>query len=213
MKNLKVLSLSENLIESKNPNLIYYLKKSKVELISISKNRLVSCSFLSKVSDIKAIDLSENLISRLGDGEDMSNSIEYLDLKHNKISAIAQKYKFSNKLEYLNLSNNQLKEFNSPAECVDLTDLDISDNRLKHFPGQILELDKLATLNLSGNAISQVDSELIRQLVTIKGFSVLDISNNSISTIELILVKENDRYDFHLDISGNPLGHIYVNSQ
>ncbi|KAG1324512.1 hypothetical protein G6F62_009058 [Rhizopus arrhizus] len=79
------------------------------------------------------------------------------------------------------LNNNQLKyELQSLNYCfLNITELDLSRNRLTSLPSQIIHLKNLKILNLVSNQINIIPTELYK----LQSLQVLNLSQNKIKTI------------------------------
>ena len=83
-------------------------------------------------------------------------------------------------LETLNLSDNGIRFFPTVIfQLVTLTDLDISNNKLKHIPYEMVNLRNLMTLRLSNCRIRDFP-DFVFQL---KNLKILDLNFNYISRI------------------------------
>ena len=102
-------------------------------------------------------------------------SITKLNISNNKLTS----FNFDNffdSLTELNISNNSLSLFSFSSSK--LITLDLSHNKLDHFPESISSMTNLITLNLSYNSLSTVSDINIKQLNKIKN---LNLSNNNIN--------------------------------
>ncbi|AOA62270.1 Hypothetical protein PP7435_CHR2-0444 [Komagataella phaffii CBS 7435] len=87
------------------------------------------------------------------------------------------------KLKHLSLAENKIPyiEDHSFSRLVNLTSLDLSSNRLKEVPKEVLSLQGLKSLNLSYNQISCTQTFTVRKL---KHLTLLNLRNNVISSLE-----------------------------
>ena len=101
--------------------------------------------------------------------------ITKLNISNNKLTS----FNFDNffySLTELNISNNSLSLFSFASNK--LIVLDLSHNKIEHFPESISLMTNLITLNLSYNTLSTVSDINIKQLTKIKN---LNLSNNNIN--------------------------------
>lgn len=157
-KELKKLSLDENLLTEKNlnpikhfsnliilsitQNLLKEIPSEILELNSLQQLYLVNNEIIEipenidRLRNLKRLNISKNKIKKIPDTLINIKSLEYLLLSHNNISKIPYNLKILEKLKFLNLSNNALiksPETLPPAiEC-----LNLSRNKLNDFPNQI----------------------------------------------------------------------------
>jgi Leucine-rich repeat (LRR) protein len=82
----------------------------------------------------------------------MSNLIE-LDLSHNAFKGAVPSRVFPNSLKTLDLSYNLLDDLTGLLSCPNLTNIDVSNNRLKKIPTLP---SKLQALDISHNKLSTV---------------------------------------------------------
>lgn len=99
--------------------------------------------------NIKSLDLSQNQIKVI-ENEEISKfkALENLDLSDNSLDMISIQ---SSSLKTLKLSQNDIKSISKfTFECQQLTDLDMSHNKIRNIPEGILP-DKLETLSVANN--------------------------------------------------------------
>ncbi|XP_044258886.1 vasorin [Tribolium madens] len=173
-------NLQELVIENSDLGDLSNVSVDDLELQSmrLSQNRIVSLPELN-VTNLKHLDLSENLIETLGvefrtlrsleilnlsanfltviDSDSFSGleSLKCLDLSRNNLTRLDDAlFEPLQALQYLNLSSNQLKILNERCfiSLVKLQQLDVSFNRLIRVELGSLQLPSLARLLLAGNS-------------------------------------------------------------
>jgi len=126
----------------------------KIDEIEIIDNEVISLNFhnrgirkipreLKKLKKLKKLELMTNLISEISTSSSIFNLNEliYLSLLGNNLNKITID-KGLKKLEELDLSGNDLEQVNI-SNLDNLKKLDISNNKLRKFPGNIKNLNKL----------------------------------------------------------------------
>jgi Leucine-rich repeat (LRR) protein len=124
-----------------------------LEILSLSDNDFIDCTFL----------------------ENLSNLI-YLDLSHNEIENISF-LKKSIKLKFLDLSYNKITDVTPIAELKELVSLNLANNFINNI-SSLKKLNYLRDLNLSVNFIKNIDA-----LNKLKNFNYLNLASNEISDI------------------------------
>ncbi|KAL5284860.1 Tl.2 family protein [Megaselia abdita] len=175
-------------------------------------------------TNIKTLDISENLIKYLGLGSFWPSSLLVLNLSGNKVESITKNHlkNLSNlksldisynairllsrnafasntKIQTINLKNNQIDEIRAFRNLETLVDLDFSNNDVETLQGDLFSnCRSLKTLNLKNNTIRIIFSAFNPELIS------LDLSLNKIQYLQ--------GFEFngltsltHLDISDNVL--------
>ncbi|XP_072035544.1 toll-like receptor 8 [Amphiura filiformis] len=111
-------------------------------------------------------------------------SINSLDLKENKLTAIPDDaFRSLKKLQLLDLSHNDISTLHKGAFTGQLQLLDLSNNEISTLHnGVFTGLDKLLTLRLSYNHVSQIQANVFSSLRKLKH---LDLSSNRISALHI----------------------------
>ncbi len=174
--NLEEIYLKSNPIEEYYPidAVIEKAKKTDVYVVYFSDENLnnaireelnVKSNYisLSKLKNIKRLDLSNKNISSIGGIETLSGIIE-LDLSFNKIKDIDNLKSLTN-LKVLRLNNNKITNISTLAYLKDLKLLDLSSNKIKEVES-LLFLPNLKYLYLKGNRIynNSIKNELKAKL-------------------------------------------------
>ncbi|GMT28621.1 hypothetical protein PFISCL1PPCAC_19918 [Pristionchus fissidentatus] len=157
--------------------------------IDLSSNGLFALPHAKAFPNCKQLDVSDNELVRLSSILPLSKTIVHLNASRNKICNVSNIVSFVH-LHHLNLSSNMItaksmgagwqktwKEI--PPFKAALTLLDLSHNRLKVIPS-LSTLDRLETLNLSGNDIS--DLSISSSLLPLS-LKFLNLSSNKIDLI------------------------------
>ncbi|XP_067904028.1 transforming growth factor beta activator LRRC32-like [Heterodontus francisci] len=162
LKKLQVLDLSENYWDS--DTVAVHLKSlPSLEKLNLSGNLLMKLTpdMFCGMLFLKYIFLEKNYISEITAGafECLANLVE-LNLAMNSLSCISD-FRLS-KLQVLNLSRNGIEFFrtNESEEVYQLQALDLSHNRLFHFPF-LPKVHQIKHLNLSSNLMISVTPDLL----------------------------------------------------
>ncbi|KAH9496798.1 Leucine-rich repeat-containing protein 40 [Bulinus truncatus] len=151
---------------------------------------------------VRVVNLSKNLFTDLPVSLDaLSSSLVELNLGANKMSQLSPKIGGFTKLQMLDLRNNQLSSL--PKELSALTllrELIISNNRFNVIPAVVFDLKKLEILFASDNRINEIDATGFLKLDKL---GTLDLQNNDISQISPEL--GNCTWLKSLSLMGNPL--------
>ncbi|XP_033127435.1 uncharacterized protein LOC117125143 [Anneissia japonica] len=176
---LRRLYLSNNLIISFDSSSLRNLQNLKV--LQINDNRLSAIPNLNDLSALLDLQLQGNsLNSIIATDFQVSRKLQYLDLSRNQIHSIGvQVFGNMNNLVHLNLSRNQLRTLD-PATFerqVSLEGLDIAYNCLRTFNLTIfngLSSPKIKVLNLTGNDLYSLPSNLFERLEYLTNLQVAD---------------------------------------
>lgn len=217
------LEINENLISSLHERALYGLERTLREL-DLEDNHLshVPLGALRKLTKLKKLNLNHNLITDLrGERKDffspkIGETLKFLSLAYNSISYVDQ-YSIKNLgfLEHLDLSGNSIHMIHETAFAEDIIRVAASSSSLTsqslsssfqrsssstHSNGFNTKQLGLVTLNLSGNRLSNIPFESIKNLTNL---NVLDISNNLItSTFNVFFKGPKINLDV-LNLSGN----------
>ncbi|XP_075873594.1 podocan [Nelusetta ayraudi] len=168
----KTLMLLHNLISEISRNdlsLLYTLTELNLSYNKLTSARLHRDAF-RKMRDLEILDLSGNGLHTFPQG--LPRSLHLLEIKNNQLSSVPDgSLTGMTKLRKLVLSDNQLK-LNSVyqgawMELSALTTLDLSGNQLSHVPSDLPET--LEYLHLESNRISSVPVSAFEGTPNIKG--------------------------------------------
>lgn len=222
LKSIIGLGLSDNEFDS-FPDLIFEL--SKLKALFLSGNRIIELgNHFDNFKALEVLDLSDNQIGMLPASIYSMTDLEELYLSNNKLTSVSEKLSQLDHLKVLNLSDNQIEQLPQEEGFIDAYTLetlllgnnrlsalpqslengyvryiDVSGNRFTEFPVVFYSMHTCNRINLSKNAIKEVDEKL----VGLKGLKYLDLSNNKIfkmpSDIHVLRSLE------YLDLSNNRL--------
>lgn len=114
--------------------------------------------------DIETIQLNHNRLRHVPLSIIKFNNLKVLDLSSNSLTSLPESLLLHCPLSSLIVKNNLLtnkslpKSFQLKHGC--LKELNLSGNKLKHFPEQIIELKQLKYLYLGGNQIKTISKEI-----------------------------------------------------
>ena len=230
LSHLTTLDLSHNGLMSMPCDLT---DLTKLTLLNMSHNGIqsVSCD-LSNLTALKTLDLSHNFLKSMPCKVSALKKLSFLDLSDNSINSndpltldldLLTDNMYSgpcnfHQLTYLDLSSNSMKSVpDELSSLINLTHLDLSQNRIKQFhffnsdktqvfeflndleniPCELSNLTKLTNLDLSNNNIYSFTCDFpdLRQLTT------LDLSDNELSSVPCELSKLSNLT--FLDLSSN----------
>lgn len=137
---MKKLYIDNNSLQVINPDV--FVNMSALEELYIFKNRIES--------------LSKNITSSFLDN---LKNLKFLDAHSNYITYIKINYELP-QLDSLLLSYNQITKIEGIEKCINLTNLDVNNNKIEQFPKDILSLQKLNTLNIQNNSINELPPTL-----------------------------------------------------
>ncbi|WP_330211163.1 NEL-type E3 ubiquitin ligase domain-containing protein [Pseudomonas sp. AM4(2022)] len=121
-----------------------------------------SNGFLSGFAQLRRLVLSGNELAALPDAVQHLGHLERLELAANTFtdaSSLVDRVD-GERLRGLDLSHNNLEAFDTQAFS-GLQTLDLSYNRISHWPAGALDAQHLTTLNLSGNELTRFPDELL----------------------------------------------------
>ena len=137
---LKRLYLDNNSIQFLPPQV--FNNMVALEELYLFKNRLESVNFNNKMN------LFDNM-----------KHLKFLDLHSNNLTYFGL-FKEMFALDSLLLSYNHISKIEGINNCLNLTNLDLNNNKIANFPKDILLLKKLSTLNLQNNDLNEIPNAL-----------------------------------------------------
>ncbi len=148
-------------------------------IISDRKLKSVVDEDLTYFSELLYMDVSENFLPLFPFGA--LPKLRELRIACNRIKKIEELFGF-NQLMYLDMSYNQLQ-----YQCVEhlydlpmLKELDLSGNALRHLPSDLFRFESLEKFILQYNKFD--DNQLFRSFATMPALRYLDVSNNYFSS-------------------------------
>ncbi|CAM4497698.1 unnamed protein product [Leuciscus chuanchicus] len=159
-----------------------------ITTLDVSHNRLKNLSSLLLYSNLVNVDASYNSLTAIE--KDLCLSLPHLQIlnvQHNEVYLMSEKdLKNCFHLTQLDLSDNRLKLKGEPFSVLkSLTWLDVSRNKLKSAKlGIQPQLPNLVTLVLSGNEFSVLQKNDFSFLSNSSGFRVLKLSSRSLKKVE-----------------------------
>jgi Leucine-rich repeat (LRR) protein len=176
-KNLRILNISQNRIDSIPIHLFDHCKK--ISVLQYAGNALSAIPSVLFQSRLKVLDLSENNITHLPDGIAACHQLEELDLHANAITYFPSSSVLLKSLKSLILSGNPIKSMNAwivnqpklkilfiDNTFIDqLTDdmctmkalrfLNMEENSINSFPACFCQLHELKVIMVLGTALSK----------------------------------------------------------
>ena len=137
---LKRLYLDNNSIQFLPPQV--FSNMIALEELYLFKNRLESVNFNDNMN------LFDNM-----------KHLKFLDLYSNNLTYFGL-FKEMFALDSLLLSYNHISKIEGINNCLNLTNLDLNNNKIANFPKDILLLKKLSTLNLQNNDLNEIPNAL-----------------------------------------------------
>ncbi|KAI3995057.1 hypothetical protein MKX01_020829 [Papaver californicum] len=160
-------------------------KNPQVKGINLSSSNLsgiISWGFLSKLTQLTSIDLSNNsLQGSVPGGFWLIPSLIHVNLSMNRFGGnigFESEISYSSSIQVLGLSNNRFTNSFRLFGFSELKSLDISHNDLRFFPTGFQSLTKLEYLNLSNCNISENPKNSISEIHSLKS---LDVSVNKMN--------------------------------
>lgn len=154
--NLTNLELSANRLRELPPDVS---KLACLKLLDLSCNDLRGFPNSLSIRTLESILLAHNELTSLPAFLYSLASLRKLDLQYNRISSFESLEALSS-LQVLRLAHNSLKDLPAVVGGSALTELQLSDNRLKRLPSIFPPLVSLATLDVSDNELSSLHSSV-----------------------------------------------------
>lgn len=182
---LKTLDLSYNQFTELN-NIIFKPFEATLETLFLSGNRLEILPDLNVLQELYYIDVSYNIVSDLID-YCIPQRTKALILSNNHLKQIKKEtFSMNYNLVFLDLSSNLISEIEKKSfeNMINLRILRLANNFLNYFP-DLRHLVNLAELDLSNQNLRHVSEfALDREELPIATISRLDLSNNKIDSFD-----------------------------
>lgn len=209
-KEVAVLKLRGNPIEALNG----IIAGSMEDLdLSECKLRILMKESIEGMPGLMSLNLSSNSIDVISsDAFNVLPDLKSLDLSNNKLIGPLPHdlFQMNNDLETLILSGNKdlgamVEDTGFSGNHMPMSRLELADCGLTTISsGQLRGMLNLNVLNLSGNAIQELDDTTFLHLIEL---STLDLSNNKLTTLSSNVLASNTGLS-KLYLSGNPLKHL-----
>ena len=231
VRNMKTLKLSNNVLTECEK--LHLPSAPNLETLVVSNNKFLTFHLPSQLSKLKHVDLSNNLIQTVNNGEVLSglqNLLEF-DVSRNKLTAInAFMFRSSRDIyradfhgnlissvsdrafvpyspKHLDLSHNELVTVQNFG-WHGIENLNLGYNRIISLqPLALYNQNKLKSLNLNGNLISNIDVEMFTHLTNL---TILELRGNNLTAflplstvlaplenLQVIDLSENNFSHFH----------------
>lgn len=153
---------------------------SSLEKLYLSYNQIEAFpADLGKLTKLKLLDLSYNQVVEIPAGVFTIPNLEILHLSFNQINTIPSHISNLKSLQVLVLRNNQITQLPEISNLIGLRNLDLSNNKFKIFPIQIIELGNLESLSLSFNYLEELPTE-IAKLLSLK---IIQLDHNQLEEV------------------------------
>ena len=197
MKNLIVLKLHQNAITSLTP----FQGLSKLKVLNLAGNKIkgIHQTFLTGSLSLRFLSLHDNQITDIDSFPNLP-ALTNLYLGRNQIKRIKPFALSIRSIEFLDLSNNLLSDISFVNNLLSLQHFLIYNNSIRYLNSQIFQnLTFLRSLNLAFNDIYSIDSIPVSRVTSF----TLNISGNAIDQIDDILVLQSTDTSVYLVASKN----------
>lgn len=141
---------------------------------------------IGQLKNLKVLNLTGNRLTALPPQIVQLKNLEILKLENNRLTSLLPSYSNVrlNTFEEVYLKNNQLSVFPKaliplPGQISMLTEIDLSNNRVKKLPENIDRLQQLTSLNLNNNQLSSLPVAISK----LKNLKVLHLENNRFTSL------------------------------
>ena len=174
---LRMLDLSGNKVKRETPSSVAAFAAT-LKKLRLDGNKLEGVGCVGRLASLEELSLAANCLSAVS-AEDLAGMV---------------------RLKSLNLSQNALTCVAVPPALVCLTSLDLSRNRLTEVPAAVLDLPKLASLDVSHNRLVALQLSSDQPPAQLQS---LDVSHNGITALPVELFASTKLITFAMD--GNPV--------
>ncbi|KAK2962799.1 putative Leucine-rich repeat protein SHOC-2 [Blattamonas nauphoetae] len=182
---LTSLNLSGNKLQAFPPELFSTQSKNclpNLQTLNISNNHVALSPTFFPFSQLKSLNMSFNQLTQIQKNAfDALTNLDTLDLRYNKLTKLPPDL-FANlgKLSILKMDGNDLIDLpESLLQLKNLTELHVSQNKLKVWGGDFKKLKHLRVLNLADNQLANI----IMPQGNLPALESLDLNNNEIRSI------------------------------
>ncbi|BBM86542.1 leucine-rich repeat domain-containing protein [Candidatus Uabimicrobium amorphum] len=175
--NLRELNLSDNRIE----NLSTVKTNSCLEVLNLTKNKLRELpAEIKYFPHLRELNLYKNQIESFNELT-ANSSLESLNLSRNKLRELPMEIQHFPQLKTLRLNCNYPLQKLAPqiSRLHDLEQLELTDTKLAHLPGEMSKLENLRSLDLCGSCV-----ENLATICQITNLENLYLGNSQIRNIE-----------------------------
>lgn len=143
------------------------LTKISLKSLNISGNQISDISLLGVCSELRVLDVSNNLIKALEFQFPHANALRSLNLSNNFLKEMSQFFVSLENLQRLNLNNNLITKIPSyVSKMTSLEEFEITDNHVETISEDFFELE-LESLNLTANNLKVLHLESLDSLESI----------------------------------------------
>lgn len=171
---LRNLDLSQNKISELPP---FMGKFAVLKQLHVSANRLTNLpDEIGNLKLLEVLDLAHNLLEEIPTTISNCSSLTTIDISFNKFSAFPVPITQLGRLDRANLSDNSIASLPDEVENLNVTELDLSRNRLSDLNPNLSKCKKLKILRLDENCLEK--EKFSRELLEQSQISLLSVSGN-----------------------------------
>lgn len=162
-------------------------KLQQLKQLDLSSNLLSDLpSEISSLANLELLDLSRNKLSSLPDNIGNLLNLRLFDASYNQLSSLPESFANLQQLNRLGLNNNNLSELPSNfGKLYTLQRLDLGNNFFTELPSAISSLSNLLQLNLANNTIAHVSNSI----GNLQALSRLYLNNNQLTQVPVALTQ------------------------
>lgn len=133
----------------------------QIRYLNVSGNNLKSLpESIGKLKNLKELVANDNQLTELPKSLEKLKNLKALYLSSNFIRKFPPIISSIPSLSEIDLSHNEITDIPETLSITELTYLDIEENKIYHFPKEILKRNFIYGLNLSGNPINNIPQEI-----------------------------------------------------
>eukprot|EP00250_Pteridium_aquilinum_P006746 c16598_g1_i1 orf=627-1964(-) len=167
-KNLKWLSIASNELRSLSGVELL----SSLVVLNCSSNRITSMKEVEGLVELRALIVNDNKIKSICKLHKLT-ALNTLVLSKNPISSIGTSLENIPSLSKLSLSNCELQDVGSLKHLVDLKELRLAHNKIKHLSKDLSKNSQLRIIDLGSNSLKKIsDMEVLSMLPYLKNLNV-----------------------------------------